>query len=200
MTIVVLGGGIDEEHLPSQVKKRLEKAISIFKSRGADRFLLCGKYSFLFDSETPEVTEAQLMKYYLIESGIDEENICLEEKSMDTISNAYFAKTEYFLPEREKDAVVVSSNYHIPRVRFIFKKMLGEDYNLEFEGIKTDSSEKLIERQKELLEEMKELTEGMADGDHKFFKDKFFNIDYYKRKRPSWIKNKTSKGDIKNEN
>jgi uncharacterized SAM-binding protein YcdF (DUF218 family) len=196
MTIVILGGGItDRGDLPSQVEKRLNKAIKVSKERGIDRFLVSGRYSFLFDEkEAPSTTEAKLMKEYLVRKGIDKENIFLEEKSMDTISNAYYTKTEYFLPEGEKEAVVISSNYHIPRVKYIFKKVFGKEYNLEFTGIKTDNSKKLIKRQKRLLEEMKELTADMKDGDHNFFKGKFFNVEYYKRKRPSWVKNKASKG------
>ncbi|MGM0438942.1 MAG: YdcF family protein [Patescibacteria group bacterium] len=198
MTIVILGGGIDDGKLPEQVKKRLDKAINVSKERGVDRFLVCGRWSFLFtDSETPSTTEARLMKKYLINQGVNENNIFLEEKSMDTISNAYYAKTEYFLPEKEKGAIVISSNYHIPRVKYIFEKTFGEEYSLEFIGIETDNSQKLLKRQERLLKEMRKLTSDMKNGDHEFLKTLFFNADYYKRKRPAWVKNKTSKGKIK---
>lgn len=196
MTIVVLGGGIENNKLPEQVKKRLNEAIKISKERGVDRFLVCGKYSFLFDkSEAPEITEAELMKRYLIKQGIDKGNIYLENKSMDTISNAYFAKTEHFLPEGETEGLVITSEYHIPRVKYIFEKIFGKGFDLEFKGIKTGASKRLLERQKELLNDFKEMTEEMDTGDHEFFKDKFFNIDYYKRKRENWIKNLTAKGN-----
>lgn len=196
MTIVILGGGVNNNKLPDQVKKRLDKAIKISKNRDFDRFLVCGKYSFLFsEDEAPSVTEAKIMKDYLVSKGIKEKNIFLEEKSMDTISNAYYAKTEYFLPEDENESLIITSNYHLPRVKYIFKKMFGDEYKLEFEGVEAQASKKLINRQKELLAKFKEITKNMKSGDHEFFKGKFFNIKYYKEKREDWVKNITAKGN-----
>lgn len=196
MTIVVLAGGITEnENLPQQTQNRLDKAIELFEQKKGDRFLVCGKYSFLFEEEEqPSVTEAELMKNYLINQGIEKGKIWTEKKSMDTISNAYYAKTEYFLPENETEGIIVSSNYHLPRAEFIFKKIFGKEYNLNFVGVKNNPEKKLIKRQQKLLEETKQLTKDMETGNHEFFEDKFFNIDYYQRKRPNWVKDKTTKG------
>ena len=193
MTIVILGGGIKDGKLPSQVKKRLLKGLNLSEKKDSENFLLCGRWSFLLD-EKPKKTEARLMKEFLVSKGVDEDRIHLEEKSMDTISNAYFAKTEYFLNRNELKAVVVSSNYHIPRVKYIFEKTFGDSFNLEFVGIDTDPEERLVKRQEKLLEEMKEFTKGMKDGDHEFLKDKFFDDHYYNKKRPDWIKRKTGIG------
>ncbi len=196
MTITVLGGGIVAgKKAPDQVVKRLHRAIEISEEKGVDRFLLCGKYSFLTDeNDLPEKTEAEIMKDYLLSQRIDSNRIFTEKKSMDTISNAYYAKTEYFIPENETESIIITSDYHIPRVKYIFKKIFGPDYDLHFQGVKTKSGRRLIERQKELLDKFKELTSSMEDGDHDFFKGKFFNIDYYTEKRPAWIKKKTAKG------
>ena len=193
MTLVILGGGIKDGSLPPQVEKRLLKGLALSKKREVENFLLCGKWSFLLD-EKPKKTEARLMKEFLVSKGVDESRIHLEEKSMDTISNAYFAKTEHFLPEKEIKGLIITSSYHLPRVKYIFEKMFGDDYDLEFKGIKTKASKKLIERQKELLDKFKKLTKDMKDGEHEFFRGKFFNIEYYKEERPSWVKEKVSKG------
>lgn len=197
MTIIVLGGGITGKgKLPGQVKKRLDKAIEISEKEDIDRFLLCGKYSFLYSKkEIPDITEAELMKDYLIKKEIKGKNIFLEKKSMDTISNAYFAKKDYFLPNNESEAIIITSEYHLSRVKTIFKKIFGKNFNLRFEGVASKTSEKIRRRQKELLDEFKQLTKKMKDGEHKFFRDKFFTIDYYKKKRKDWIKNLTTKGD-----
>ncbi len=197
MTIVILGGGISkDETLPLQVKKRLKKAIKISKKRGFDRFLVCGKYSFLFsEDEVPSVTEAKIMKDYLVSKGIDKKNIFLEEKSMDTISNAYYAKTEYFLPENENKGLIITSDYHLPRSKAIFKKIFGKNYQLDFIGVSTDANKKLINRQKELLNKFEKMTKNMQVGDHDFLRDKFFKAPYYQKKRAAWIKNITTKGD-----
>ncbi len=195
MTVVVLGGGIKDGKLPLQAKKRLDKAIKISETRDIDRFLVCGKYSFLTDkNDLPEKTEAEIMKEYLLNEGVDSNKIFTEKESMDTISNAYYAKTEYFLPQNETEGIIITSEYHIPRVKYIFEKIFGNKFDLKFEGVETKADDRLLKRQQELLNKFKELTSSMEDGDHNFFKGKFFNIDYYTEKRPAWIKKKTSKG------
>ncbi len=198
MTITVLGGGITEdEKLPKQSIKRLRKAIELFKKKKADRFLVCGKYSFLYGDKAPKTTEADLMKKFLLSKQIEEKKIFTEKKSMDTISNAYFAKTEYFLPEDEKEAIIVTSDYHVKRVKYIFEKIFGPEFNLGFTGVSANikNKERLKQRQQKLLKEAKKMTREMKDGDHEFFKGKFFNMDYYRKKREQWIKNLTAKGD-----
>ncbi len=196
MTIVVLGGGLTkEEKLPDQVKRRLDKALKISKKRKIDSFLTCGKYSFLLTKEDrPQSTEARLMKNYLISKKVDRKKIHLEEKSMDTISNAYYAKTEYFIPQNETEGIIITSAYHIPRTKYIFEKIFGTNFNLEFEGIETGANDRLLKRQGELLNKFMEMTQGMKTGDHQFLKDKFFEDDYYKEERPSWVKKKVARG------
>ncbi len=196
MTIIVLGGGItSNEKLPLQVKDRLDEGVKLFRTKNYDCFLVCGRYSFLFeDNETPNTTEAKLMKKYLLNKGISEDFIFLEEKSMDTMSNAYFAKTEYFIPKKKKSATVVTSDYHLKRVEYVFNKFFGPDYSLAFLGVKTKNNDIMTKRQKELLLETKELTKDMHDGDHKFFDNKFFSINYYKKTRSAWIKKITKEG------
>lgn len=202
MTIVVLGGGINEKgEISKQTKKRLYKVREIFES-GEEKpdILLCGKYSFLYPEEkTPPFTEARAMKDYLLLQNVPEEKIYLEEKSRDTISNAYYAKTEHFIPQRKKAGIVVSSDYHLPRVKYIFKKVFGPDYDLRFEGIPSpfsqEEKEKLKKRQKLLIEKIEKMTEEMQPGDHEFLKNIFFEDDYYKEERPSWIIEKLTKGN-----
>lgn len=201
MTIVVLGGGISSEgEIPDQSKRRLQKAKEIFKKKKEKpNILLCGKYSFLYPKDKlPPITEAKAMKKKLLKFGIPEEKIFLEEKSQDTISNAYYAKKEYFIPQKERKAIIISSSYHIPRLEFIFKKVFGPEYNLKFMGIASPFSEKEIKelenRQKELLQKTKKIMKEMEPGNHEFLKDIFFNIDYYKEQRPKWVIKKVVEG------
>jgi len=201
MTILILGGGISSNgKIPDQVKERLQKAKEIFEeSKQKPNILLCGKYSLLYPQDKlPPVTEAKAMKKHLLLLGIPEEKIFLEEKSQDTISNAYYTKKEYFIPHQEKEAVVVTSTYHFQRVRYIFKVVFGPDYKIEFVStpspFKGEEAKKIEERQKEVLEETKKIMEGMKPGDHEFLKDIFFNIDFYTKKRPTWVIKKVTEG------
>ncbi len=193
MTIVILGGGINKNgNLPQYVKKRLDKATEIFKKDKNAKILVSGRYSFLYPkSLLPPITEAQAMKNYLIKKGILKKNIFLENKSKDTISNAYYAKKIYFIPKKEKEAKIITSEFHLPRVKYIFKKVFGKDYNFRYIAISSNlnkkSAEKVKTRQKKLLKKTKEILGEMRDGEHNFLKNKFYKLKYYREKRPDWV-------------
>ena len=139
----------------------------------------------------PPITEAQAMKDYLIKKGILKKNIFLENKSKDTISNAYYSKKIYFIPKKEKEAKIITSEFHLPRVKYIFKKVFGKDYKFQYIAISSNlnkkSAGKVQQRQKELLKKTKEILEKMKGGDHNFLKNKFYKLKYYREKRPDWV-------------
>lgn len=190
MTIVVLGGGIWKRKPPLFMQKRLNKAIELLKKYPHAKILLCGKYSFRYsENEAPSITEAELMRDYLIKKGIPASKIFLERKSKDTIGNAYYAKKLYFIPKNEKEAIIVTSDFHLNRAKFIFKKIFGPKYRLKF--IATPSgfeNDKLLkERQKYLLEKTKEFLKEMKEGDHNFLKGKLYKSKFYKEIAPKEI-------------
>ncbi|MFH1089581.1 MAG: YdcF family protein [Candidatus Uhrbacteria bacterium] len=124
--IIILAGGITKEgSLPDIPKFRADKGFELFKAGVADKIIISGRYSFLLDY-TPPTTEAQIMKDYLVALGIDKEKIFLEEKSTDTIGNAYYTK-QILLDKNWKNIVVVTSDFHIERTKYIFSKILGKD-------------------------------------------------------------------------
>lgn len=194
MTIVILGGGIAKDsRLPEYVKKRLEKAWQIFKGEKGVKILVCGKYSFLYPkNEVPKKTEAKAMKDYLLTLGVPRRNIYLESKSKDTIGNAYYAKKLYFIPKRERKAAIITSDFHLKRVKFVFKKVFGRNYQFRFIGMPSlvfqrKKKIKSIKRQKELLKNTKKFLSKMKSGNHNFLKGKLYKMKYYKEKRPAWV-------------
>lgn len=193
MTIVILGGGISKDgRLPERVKNRLKKAWQIFKKDKKIKILVCGKYSFLYPkNKAPKKTEDKAMQDYLLNLGVPKKNIYLEEKSKDTIGNAYYAKKLYFIPKKEREALIITSNFHLERVRFIFQKMFGKYYQFKFISpsfsLKNHEKARVIKRQKELLWKTKEILTRMKPGNHNFLRGKLYKIKYYKEKRPSWV-------------
>ena len=51
----------------------------------------------------------------------------LEEKALDTMSNAVYTKV-FLLESRCKTPIVITSCYHIPRASYIFSHILGPDF------------------------------------------------------------------------
>lgn len=194
MAIVVLGGGITKKGiLPLQVKKRVKKAFELYKKNEKEKIVLSGKYSFLYPkNQLPPITEAEAMKKELLNLGVSSKKIFLEKKSRDTISNAYYLKTTFFIPKKEKKATIITSEFHKPRVKFIFKKIFGPSYKFQFIGLSSpalskEEKKKILERQKYLVSKTKEILKGMKTGKHNFLKGKFYKIEYYTKKRPAWV-------------
>jgi uncharacterized SAM-binding protein YcdF (DUF218 family) len=193
MTIVVLGGGIDYKgNLPSHVKERLKKAADIYREHPQAKILLCGKYSFLHPkNKVPPKTEARAMKEYLLKLSIPSDIIFLEQKSKDTISNAYYAKKLYFLPRKEKEAYIITSEFHIPRTKYIFQKVFGDKYKFRYVPVSSDlrgrARRRVKERQRELLGRTRKILSPMKEGNHDFLRGKFYKIKYYREKRPNWV-------------
>lgn len=199
MFIVILGGGIDlQGNLPAHVYQRLDRAIELYQKKPQTKIVVSGKYSFLYDADKPPTTEAEKMAQYVLSKNIDKKDVLLEKNSQDTISNAYYLKKNIFLPKKENQAVIITSHFHLERVKYVFQKIFGPKYRLEFIGLQEhldeSSEEKILQRQKELLLKTRIVLAKMKTGNHEFLKGKFYKIKYYREKRPGWVKNFVAQG------
>jgi uncharacterized SAM-binding protein YcdF (DUF218 family) len=198
MIIMVLGGGIDlRGNIPSYVYSRLDEAIRL-RSKLNCKILVSGEYSFLYDKVKPPFTEASKMQEYLIEKGILVDQIIKEELSKDTVGNAYYSKKYVFLPRKEKEAIIITSDFQVERASYIFNKIFGQGYKFEIVGVKSElpngEKEAIWQRQKDLLLKTQTLLSNMKDGDHDFLKDRIYKLKFYKESRPNWVKNFVAKG------
>ena len=78
------------------------------------------------------MSEAQAMYEYLVGNGISPEQILREDESHNTIQNLMYsiellAKEGY---DTTQDMVVVSNGFHLTRVRMLWGRVCGGDYNL----------------------------------------------------------------------
>jgi uncharacterized SAM-binding protein YcdF (DUF218 family) len=130
--IVVLGRRLGERGGVSEIFKcRLDKAVEVYlekKGEGAKaRVIITGG-----DLGRHGVTEALAGRSYLEARGIvDPADMVLEEKALDTVSNAVHAKL-LILASGSRRPAIVSSSYHIPRASFIFSHVLGPDFEPTF--------------------------------------------------------------------
>src|SRR3989338_8615282 len=119
--IIVLAGGIDGEgNIPKQVEQRLDKGLELYARGLAPRIIVSGKWSIYYDFQPP-ITEAEAIKRYLINRKIPEAAILKEEKSQSTIGSAYFLKTDLYKPKKWRRAIIVTSDVHMERTRYIFE-------------------------------------------------------------------------------
>ncbi|PJA53864.1 hypothetical protein CO166_00350 [Candidatus Roizmanbacteria bacterium CG_4_9_14_3_um_filter_36_11] len=204
MFIVILGGGIDlNGNLPNHVYQRLDKAVQLYFDgiQKENIFIITsGKYSFLYDQlkRYPPITEAEKMAQYLLIKGIPKDKLLLEKKSKDSIGNAYYLKKDFFIPLKVDKAIIITSHFHLERIKYIFNKVFGKNYQFEFIGLQEklapDEESKVVNRQNEVLIKTKEILELMPDGDHDYLTKKLYKIKYYLEKRPAWVINFVAKG------
>lgn len=192
-TIVVLAGGISlDGKLPDYVYARLDRAIELFRSSEKNNIVLSGRYSFLFPKDKlPPTTEANRMERYLLEKGIPKNKISKESYSRDTISNAYFLKKLIFLPRRIHAATVITSTFHLLRVKYIFQKVFGSRYSFDFIGVPEDLPEEkakqVMTHQKEVFVKTRAFLDPISDGQHEYLRGKFFQAAYYREPRPAGV-------------
>jgi uncharacterized SAM-binding protein YcdF (DUF218 family) len=124
--ILVLGTSVKK----SLFKERVEKAKELYDSGVVKRIIFCGRW-WGGVTKRPDTTEADAMAKYALSLGIPRSAITLEKRSMNTIGNFYFSKT-ILESASVKKLVIVTHQSHMPKAKFLARKILGATYFLRF--------------------------------------------------------------------
>lgn len=109
--ILVLGSGLDHNKMTHDLKLRLDKTLEYLKVYPDTKVIVSG--GILRDNT---ISEAQVMSEYLIQNGIDKENIILEDKAINTRTNF---KYSYQLMNKDKSVTVITNDYHMKRALYL---------------------------------------------------------------------------------
>ncbi len=110
--VIILGAGlIDGERVSKLLADRIDKALEIYKRLNRKTMLIPsgGKGS------DEDISEAEAMKRYLIAREVPESDIIIEDRSTTTYENLVNSRKIIESREGSKEAVLVSSNYHVFR-------------------------------------------------------------------------------------
>ena len=110
-TVIVLGCGIRGERVSVGLAKRLNKAAEYHEKNPDAMIIVSGG-----QGPQEDISEALAMKRYLIDKGIPEDKIIMEDKSTSTITN--FRYSREIMEEKGMDlssVVFVTNAYHIYR-------------------------------------------------------------------------------------
>ncbi|MEG1255619.1 YdcF family protein [Clostridium sp.] len=132
--VLVLGAGIDGDKVSRTLKLRLDKAIEFNREFEDIPIIVSGGMG---EGET--ITEALAMKNYLVDNGVHDKNILMEDKSTSTYENFKFSKAimeegqslkigEESLVNLDKDISItlITNSFHMFRAKYI-----GEGEGLE---------------------------------------------------------------------
>lgn len=187
--ILTLGNGLSNDwKLPEIVKIRLEYVAKLYKRRVSNTIIVSGGYSLNWDKlgMIPPTTEAEEMKKALVELGVKAEDILKEDKSKDTIGNFYFTKSLYLKPRAYKKILIVCTDFHMFRVRFFAKKILGTDYSIRFKSTPSEcfKDNNFMKIQKNIFRKQRKVLDGMKDGDENFLRGKLYFHPFYQEEFP----------------
>ena len=125
--MIVLGCQVKPWGPSILLQDRLDKALDYLEDHPDMTVVVSGG-----QGPDEHVTEVRAMADYLMEHGVGEENILLEEESHNTVQNLTYSVQ--LLAEQgfdtTQDIVVVSNGFHLTRVRMLFERVWDGDENL----------------------------------------------------------------------
>ncbi len=137
--IIILGAKVNGENMSLSLRKRAEKGLEFLESHPE-------AYGVLSGGQGPDegISEAEAMKRFLIENGIDESRLIIEDQSTSTIENIEFSMDKILDHNKSNDSnqmkvAVVTNRFHILRAR-----MIGWKRGHDFDGIGAESFPLLV--------------------------------------------------------
>ena len=119
--IIVLGCGIIDNSIPTDLMvDRLNTAISLYESDAAPKILLSG------DHRVDDYNEVAVMRNYMLDYGIPEEDIICDDLGLSTGETMQRAAELFDV----HSAIVVTQKYHLNRALY-----LARNYGIECEGV-----------------------------------------------------------------
>ncbi|WP_459503576.1 YdcF family protein [Bacillus sp. C1] len=112
--VLILGAKLFGDKPSLSLQNRLDIALVYLHSHPEAKVIVSGG-----QGEDEDVPEAQSMRNYLIQHGIEEERIFIEDRSTSTYENLKFSMGLYDVTH----AVVVSNTYHLYRTKIIAKRL-----------------------------------------------------------------------------
>lgn len=114
--IIILGSKIRENGtLTPILQARVDKAIEFAKEQKEKSNRRIVYVPSGGKGEDEIIAEAEAMKKYLIENGIDEKDIIVENQSKNTLQNMKFSKQKIDEDNKEGRIIFSTTNYHVFR-------------------------------------------------------------------------------------
>lgn len=113
---IVLGAKVNQTGLSLTLRYRLDAALAYAKEYPHVTLILSGGQG----SDEP-MSEAEAMQRFLIENGIEESRLLLEDSSTSTYENFLFSTK--LLPYYEDSITIISSDFHLARAQKIARNL-----------------------------------------------------------------------------
>lgn len=117
--IIILGASVKGETPSLTLRRRIEKASEYLSLHPETKAILSGG-----QGPGENITEAEAMRRFLVNDGISEDRLLLEDRSTSTMENIKYSYELIEEYENEEDAsvIIISSRFHLLRAQLIAKK------------------------------------------------------------------------------
>lgn len=120
--ILVLGAGLNGKNKPSpMLKERLDEGIRLYKEGLSDKIIVSG------DHAKPDYDEVNVMKSYILESGIPSIDIFMDHAGLSTYDSVYRAKEIFEV----SSMIIVTQKYHLYRALYIANSLGVESLGMD---------------------------------------------------------------------
>lgn len=113
--VIILGAHVFGERMSANLKYRVQVAGEYLKENPNTKAILSGG-----QGNGEDISEAEAMRRYLVQEGISEDRLLLDDTSVNTEQN--IANSAKLIGSKEKRVVVVSNDFHIYRAKRIARK------------------------------------------------------------------------------
>lgn len=178
--IIVMAGGLEDDgKIYPWVKKRLDLAIELY--RKIPKYILCtggGTYHKppILNKKKYVIHESTACAEYLITNGVNPKHIIKEWGSYDSLASVYFCLMLCIIPRNWDNICVITSSFHMERVRNLFKWIFGlhnkNKYNFLFlkvndeDNVPKDVLDVRIQREKNSVKHLKNVISSIKTIKH----------------------------------
>lgn len=114
---IVLGAKVKKGNIPSlALQYRLDAALTYAKEYPHVKLVLSGGRG-----PDEDIEEAIVMRDFLLENGIDENRLLIEDKATSTYENLLFSQD--ILPSDINSITIITSDYHLQRAKILASKL-----------------------------------------------------------------------------
>lgn len=103
---------------------RCDLAIEILKQNTSSELIITG------GKTTTQISEASVMKDYLIDKLPVDRRIILEESGLSTIHQLVLLKNNYLIPNMKFEVGLISDEIHMPRLKLTAQHLLGDEFKI----------------------------------------------------------------------
>jgi len=122
--IIVPGAAVYGDTVSYTLQKRLDTAYTLYSDGKAPKIIVSG------DHGTKEYNEVHAMRKYLVEKGVDIEDVFMDHAGFDTYDSIYRAKAVF----AAKNPIIVSQRSHAARGAYIADRLNMPCFYIASEG------------------------------------------------------------------